>query len=195
MMSNSLKVSIPEDCKKIIVLFSGGVDSTLLLFLLMKERQETGRKLPIKCYTMNIASGDSTYLTTLKWISDYFNEEIPIQSMRRLYIREAISNIFLIDSGYVYTGCNLVLEDEIKPTVYLRGDTPPKRGPAFNEFHLRPFIDLPKDIIIQQYKELDILDLLKLTVSCGVPDGPCGGCYFCLERKWGLQRVGLVETL
>lgn len=193
-----MKITIPEDCKKIIVLFSGGVDSSLLLFLLMQERQRTGRMLPIKCYTMWLEGyqGNPTlgtaYINVLRWISDYFHEDIPIQTIPKFYIREAVSNILLIDAGYVYTGCNFVLHNEFTPSVYIRGDTPPVRGPAFNEFHLRPFIDLPKDVIIQEYKKLDILDLLKITVSCGISDTPCGGCYFCLEREWGIEKAGIV---
>lgn len=192
-----MRVTIPENCKNINVLFSGGVDSSLLLFLLMQERLETKNPVPIMCYNMwvgyqgNVSFGKA-YIKVSEWISNYFNENIPVQVIPKVYIRDAVSNILLINPGYVYTGCNLVLDNKFTPSVYLSGDTPPVRGPALNEFHLRPFIDIPKDVIIQEYKRLDILELLKITVSCGVSDIPCGGCYFCMERQWGIKEVGIV---
>lgn len=184
-----MKIHIPKDCEKIIVLLSGGIDSALLLFLLMRERKETGRMIPVKCFVMR--SSTTAHTGVLNWISEYYQEEIPFELIPKFYIREAVSNILLIDSGYVYSGCNLVLENHFTPSVYLMGDTPPVRGPALNEFHLRPFIDIPKDVIIQEYQKLNIMDLLKITVSCGVSDNPCGGCYFCLEREWGMKKAGI----
>lgn len=191
-----MKITIPDDCEHISVLFSGGVDSTLLLFLLMQERNLTPKNIPIKCYKMKTGRPQSglsgtTHLKVLKWITEYFKEEIPIQTISSVYIRDSVANILLLDSGYVYSGCNLVLHNEFTPTVYVPGDTPPVRGPALNEFHLRPFIELPKDVIIKEYEQLGILELLKLTVSCAVADIPCGGCYFCLEREWGIKKAGI----
>jgi hypothetical protein len=186
-----MRVTIPEDCKNINVLLSGGVDSTLLLFLLMKERRLTNNFVPIKCFVMN--SPTTAYKHVLNWVSLYFEEEIPFQRMTRRFIRQAVENILLISpDGYVFTGCNVVVTDEFVPTVYLQGDTPPKRGPEYSERHLRPFIDVTKDVLIKEYETHGILDLFKLTVSCGVSDVPCGGCYFCMERQWGVEKAGIV---
>lgn len=187
---NFMKIPIPDGCEKINVLMSGGVDSTLLLFLLMKERHLTKRFVPVKCFAMQ--PFNDAYKNTIQWISQYFQEEIQHQIIPKFFIRDAVSNILLIDPGHVYSGCNLVLENEFTPTVYLRGDTPPIRGPAHSELHVRPFIDLGKDVLTKEYENQGIIDLFKLTVSCGVPDGPCHGCYFCLERQWGIDKSGIL---
>jgi tRNA(Ile)-lysidine synthase TilS/MesJ len=171
-------------------LLSGGVDSTLLLFLLMKQRAITEIKIPIKCFIMS--SPTTAHTKVISWISSYFNEEIPYQIMPKYFIREAVKNILSIEPGYVYSGCNLVLENEFTPTRYLRGDTPPVRGDAYSEHHIRPFIDIAKDELIKEYENLGILDLLKITVSCGISDDPCGECYFCLERQWGINKSGIL---
>lgn len=187
---NSMRIPIPEDCKNINILLSGGVDSTLLLFLLMKERQITNVQTPIKCFAMK--SPTTAHTNVVSWISSYFNEEIPCQLMPKYFIRDAVKNILAIESGYVYSGCNLVLENEFTPTRYLVGDTPPIRGDVYNEFHLRPFIDIGKDELTREYENQGIIDLFKITVSCGVSDDPCGECYFCLERQWGIDKSGIL---
>jgi tRNA(Ile)-lysidine synthase TilS/MesJ len=51
-----MEIRIPENCKKIHVLFSGGVDSTLLLYLLLLEKQQRP-DLEIKCYGLIIGWG------------------------------------------------------------------------------------------------------------------------------------------
>ena len=68
-----MRIPIPEDCEKINVLLSGGADSALLLFLLMKERKLTSRNIPIKCYVMD--SPNEAHKDVLKWVSQYFKED------------------------------------------------------------------------------------------------------------------------
>jgi hypothetical protein len=140
-----------------------------------------------------MTSPTTAHQKVLKWLSLYFNEKIPFQTMPKYFIRRAVENILSISpDGYVFTGCNLVITDEFTPTRYLDGDTPPVRGPEYSDRHLRPFINFSKDILIKEYEYRNILDLFKLTVSCGISDIPCEECYFCMERQWGLKTAGVI---
>jgi hypothetical protein len=193
-----MKIDIPTDCTKIHILLSGGMDSAILLYLLSKENILSGRNLPIKCYTM---SPNKSLLVTnrvLKWFND---RDIFVKHQRfgkRGYIiKFVVDTILLLERGYVYTGCNKVLVDEFTPTVYIEGDTPPARGSAHSEYHIRPFIDMDKSQIMDIYIKENILDLLKLTNSCGALIGgktQCGGCYFCMERAWAAKKLNLTDT-
>lgn len=110
-----------------------------------------------------------------------------------MYIRDAVERILSVYPGVVMTGCNKVVT-HFTPTVYIPGDTPPVRGPALNEYHLRPFIDIDKVEILQMYVQENILDLLKLTRSCGRPGlDRCGGCYFCMEREWATSMLNICD--
>ena len=55
-----MRIHIPSDCEKIHVLFSGGIDSTILLYLLLLEKQ-TRPDLEIKCYGLNSFNFGITY--------------------------------------------------------------------------------------------------------------------------------------
>lgn len=191
-----MQIYIPEDCKKIHILFSGGADSTALLFLLLKQEPDT----PIICHTFRQHVYDKICVPIFSWFDTRVGVKFEHKLMtkdRTPYIRDAVEIITKIDLGYVYSGCNKVLEG-LTPTKYVPGDTPPIRGLAAGPLHIRPFIDLTKDAILQIYKDNDILDLLSLTKSCGytLPSQreECGECYFCLEKNWALQKIGCINT-
>jgi hypothetical protein len=72
-------------------------------------------------------------------------------------------------------------------------------------FHINPLGYLRKDFTMAMYEKYDLYDLLKLTRSCevnlvglgedykyvdGVYPPECGHCFFCLEKKWGIENMG-----
>jgi 7-cyano-7-deazaguanine synthase in queuosine biosynthesis len=192
-----MKIHIPEDCTQINVLVSGGVDSTILLFLLL---QENAGRVPVKTFTFaprNNLLGDvslNTVAKILPWLEARFQTNIPHMIIKRTsYIRRAVEDISLIEDGYVYTGCNKVMYDEFTPTIYIPNDTPPVRGDAFGVVHLRPFINRDKIEIMHEFVMHDIIELLHLTKSCGISEVPCRGCYFCMERQWAAAYLGITD--
>jgi hypothetical protein len=189
-----MEIRIPENCKKIHVLFSGGVDSTLLLYLLLLEKQQRP-DLEIKCYGLLMSKSNISFIRCRKILDvleQRFDVKIPFQNFDKKFIlRQFAEMILSVEPGCVFSGCNKVL-DFLKPTNYIEGDTPPVRGKSFNEFHIRPFIDMDKGEIISYYIRYNILDILKMTYSCGYSmKEACGNCYFCLERSWGLEACGI----
>ena len=162
-----MKIHIPEDCTQINVLVSGGVDSTILLFLLL---QENAGRVPVKTFTFaprNNLLGDvslNTIAKILPWLEARFQTNIPHMVIKRTsYIRRAVEDISLIEDGYVYTGCNKVMYNEFTPTIYIPNDTPPVRGDAFGIIQLRPFINRDKIEIMHEFVMHDIIELLYLT--------------------------------
>lgn len=189
-----MSLHIPEDCNKIHLLFSGGVDSTILLYLLLLEQQKKP-ELEIKCYGLNMQKDSilfSKCTSILNTMEARFSTKLSFHTLNKKFILRDFAELILsVDSGYVFSGCNKVL-DFLKPTMYIRGDTPPFRGEPFNEFHIRPFIRMDKAEILSYYVKHDILDILDLTYSCGIDlKIPCNNCYFCLEREWGLKTCGI----
>lgn len=192
-----MKIEIPPDCEKIHVLFSGGVDSTLMLYLLLLEKQKRP-ELEIHCYGLNMTKNSIKFHRCQKILTeleDMFNTKLSFKIFTRMYIlREFVQHLLTVNDGYVWSGCNKVLEF-LQPTNYIQGDTPPVRGKEFNQFHIRPFINIDKKEIISQYINYNILNLLDMTYSCGFSmKEPCENCYFCLERAWGLEMCGLLKV-
>jgi hypothetical protein len=187
-------IKIPDD-KKINLLFSGGMDSTILLYLITKYLCKNNVNTKIICH----AFGNSAYKKNLKPIINYIQNKFNIKILLIIYrqnywIRDIVKQILDIYGGVVYSGCNKVVEDNFTPTKYIQYDTPPVRGPAYNGFHIRPFIDMNKIELMDIYIKEDILDLLKMTHSCGIPsDTPCGECYFCMERLWAATSLNIKD--
>lgn len=191
-----MRIKLPSDCQKIHVLFSGGMDSSLLLYLLAKEVKLGGKEIPIICHAFKKNIRPDLQRSIISKINDTFSLNIELRIHNgRFLIRQLTHLIQTTEPGYVFSGCNKVVEDKFIPTVYLPGDTPPVRGPAHNEKHVRPFIEIDKVGILQTYIEENILDLIPLTYSCGRSNiEPCNGCYFCLERKWAMDTLNITEV-
>lgn len=183
---------IPENTEKINILFSGGADSTILLYLLCKEKQEKNLDIPIVCHVMLVKPKHIDEI--ISYISEKFSEKIDVVFWKnKMFIRMLVDSIQKIYGGVVFSGCNKVLTEEFTPTFYIPNDTPPVRGPALNEKHIRPFIDIDKSEIVRIYIDNNEMGLFNKTISCGAygeqNGSRCGGnCYFCLERDWALKQ-------
>lgn len=185
---------IPNDAKKITVLVSGGIDSTILLYLLAKEVSEQHNDIEI-----NVVSFRSAVVNPerVQRIVSYIEQRWSInitygKSAPSGLIREVVSNVLEVyQSDVVYTGCNLVVTDQFTPTKYILNDTPPVRGEPLNERHIRPFISYDKVKIVELYLEHNLLELLQMTHSCGLTSEECGECYFCTEKIWATKKLGI----
>lgn len=186
-----MQLEIPPNCEKIHVLFSGGMDSSILLYKLAKMPTS----IPIITHSFRGNTNTSNIQVVLNFIHTRLNLSIPHRKHPGQFtIRDITHRILTTEPGYLFSGCNKVIVDKFTPTVYIHGDTPPVRGPALNEFHIRPFINLDKIEILRMYIEEDVLDLLPLTHSCGTKQHDrCGGCYFCLERKWATDTLNILD--
>jgi len=186
---------IPQDAKSIAVLISGGIDSTLLLYLLAKEIAEN--KLNIQLHTVSSRIGlvnPERVKNIIRYIEQAHSINISYNHFTpHGWIRDMVSNVFEVyKSDYVFTGCNLVVTDAFTPTKYIKNDTPPVRGEPLNERHLRPFINYNKIKIIELYIQNSLLDLLQMTYSCGASYvEECGECYFCTEKIWAMKKLNV----
>jgi len=187
-----MKIHIPEDCTQINILFSGGVDSSLLLYLLTTQNTQN---VPIHVFGMLKNKREQHFYDVLSWLETHLHTQYIKQlSPQLFFIRDFVKNTLAIspETGVTYSACNKVVTDVFTPTRYIAGDTPPVRGPALNARHLRPFIELNKVEICQIYKQFSLQSLFNLTHSCGVDiETHCGKCYFCMEREWGVRESNL----
>jgi 7-cyano-7-deazaguanine synthase in queuosine biosynthesis len=190
-----MQIYIPNNCPQINVLFSGGVDSSLLLYLLTRQNKNN---IPIHVFGMLKQKRERHFYIVLSWLETHLNTEYNKQlTTRFFFIRDFVKNTLDIspDNSVTYSACNKVVTGIFTPTRYIPGDTPPVRGPAFNERHIRPFIDISKIEICQVYKQFTLQPLFNLTHSCGIDiENHCGECYFCMERAWGVQESNLFSV-
>jgi len=183
-------IDIPENTENINILLSGGADSTLLTYLLSKQ---TTKKIILHTTGSSDVVHKKIVEPIVTHLKTIFGDRYQINKIKKkdFWIRDAVNFILSVYPGVVLTGCNKVVT-HFTPTVYLRGDTPPVRGSVSRPEHLRPFIDMDKVDILKIYQQENILNLLSLTKSCGLSKLPrCEGCYFCMERAWAANVLGI----
>ena len=186
---------IPHDAKNVVILVSGGIDSTLLLYLLAKEVSQNKLDVQLNAVSSRIGMiNPERVRKVIQYIEQIYSTEIQYNhSAQHGWIRDIVSEVFMVcQPDYVYTGCNLVVTDKFTPTKYIKNDTPPHRGEALNERHLRPFITYDKIKIVDLYIQNNLLDLLRITYSCGFSQvEECGECYFCTEKIWATKTLNI----
>jgi 7-cyano-7-deazaguanine synthase in queuosine biosynthesis len=190
-----MNIDVYPEYKVTNILFSGGMDSTILLYLLAKKIHQNNYDIKIICNAFGSSRTKKNLIPIIDYIKNKFSINIQLVKIRKLQlIRDIVKNILDLYGGVVYSGCNKVITDKFTPTKYIPNDTPPVRGPAYNDFHLRPFINMDKVELMNIYIQEDILDLLKITHSCGtMAETHCGECYFCMERIWAANSLNIKD--
>ena len=180
-----------RDNNHIGILVSGGVDSAILYYTLLKENFETVNRFKITPYTILRKEGSKHYaIKVINWIQNYFN--IAITDLN-IIGNPSLPEIKQVESGvleilthhvdYVYLG---IIESRPEHSInWVR--------PLWREtFNLKyPLLNLEKSHVIDLYRKFNLFDLLKITHSCALNEiDPCGTCNGCLERQWGLSELG-----
>jgi len=192
-----METSIIPQYERLGVNFSGGTDSTLLLYMLnishpnteliiyTGTREDDGQyNIP---YTKNVL--DVLQLTNLKqhvfgtWKNRAHGREERDAfraSLNAEYQIQAWANGFTLNPK-VYLGSGRdKRRDVVQEFVSINNDNGYKT--------YRPFVELTKKHIADRYNSLGIRDtLLPLTISCEAmsPPRPCQLCYNCREKYWG----------
>ena len=174
------------DYDKIAVSFSGGMDSTLMLYLLLKEKELRGLSTEIHCFTATQV-GTKIHSQNVLALPEFAGKVVhhtdcdnPIsESVKPMTLK-------LLDEGWqVFAASNATpLED-------IGGRYPPRpaKNSEVKNLHL-PFVFLFKYHIVDSYFRLGIDHIIETTHTCTEwIHGECGECFACREKFWGFEKI------
>ena len=188
---------------------SGGADSAILLYILMKHAPG-----PIHVYT---CVGKSKNRVAPHVVSNLIGKLIDMTGRKDNEIfhhcsfvdDQHITNMFVLPRdnlnngiiNYMYTGTTANPPVNVTDDFFGDNFTHNERNPEVirpyyksrdNKFYV-PFINVDKQVIRGMYEELNVLEeLFPLTRSCEsftLTEGHCGECWWCQERQWGFGRL------
>lgn len=192
------------------VVVSGGADSALLLYFLLKYATN-----PLHIFTLSSQYKGTTnskqavdVVSNCAKLTGNYNFEhhinyIPgVQDLEKLfYFPKKI-----ISEGYIYTGITAnppksVTDTFTTPPTETYARDPTVVRPIIAKNYYRPWTNIDKKKIAEIYREYNLIEsLFPLTRSCEyvpstinkIPDlgtDHCGQCWGCQERKWGFGMV------
>ena len=177
-------------------MLSGGMDSALMLYLILKEKP-----LDTKLTVFNVPNtkDNARYFSTniISFLENKFNFSIPIQHIGDTtlshdkminYSGKHILENKLVDVLYVGINQNPPIDHFVSGPTRRHPSEPIPKNLAF------PFIHLYKTHILEIYKQLDILELADITHSCTENTRErCNICFQCQERAWAYKELGLID--
>jgi len=189
LLDKILHIHIPIKYNKIGIAMSGGMDSTLLAYYLLKEIDH--KKVVV--YTVDLGN-------SYEYVNRILDELNVICEVRLINNPKnpngVLSPIFtkaLDEVDYFYTGTTMNPEwaDKIpegqKPYRYIKTE--------WKNMHM-PFGTSLKTNIVDLYYQEQLFDLLKLTHTCTEKiDSHCGLCFACRERWWAFNKLGLQDCV
>jgi hypothetical protein len=177
------------------ILLSGGIDSAILLYLLIKEN------LNIQIQPFTIAKTDGAYLYADP-IIDHFNKKFNLMIPKtivvgdptvyhRLQSTTAVKEIFeKYPVDYLYIGLN-----RNPPELANLPGAPVRDTKSTNPQIILPFVDLYKHNILEFMYDDNQEDLIDITHSCTEQSvGRCNQCWQCTERAWAFEKLNKIDT-
>jgi hypothetical protein len=177
------------------ILLSGGLDSAVLLYLLVSVNSE------IRIQPFTIAKTDGAYLyadPVIEHFNRKFNLSIPRTIVvgdptvyHRLQSTTAVKDIFEKHPvDYLYIGINQ------NPAELADLNGAPKRATKSNDSRIiLPFVDLYKHNILEFMYDANQEDLVDITHSCTEQQqGRCNQCWQCTERAWAFKQLDKQDT-
>lgn len=189
------KFEFLKDYKTWILKFSGGIDSTLILYYMSKIRED--QELWLVTGVNNnetIYNGHASDIVKALDVQDLYHLYYP---QRHTTGKEKISKDYKFYErclSLFHKNQTIVLQGRTKnPPLSIEGEDA-IRNDGGEELETilgftiyRPWANVDKKKIIETYRKENIEHLLPLTRSCvSLTEDTCGVCFWCKEREWGL---------
>jgi predicted phosphoadenosine phosphosulfate sulfurtransferase len=179
--------------KNLCLFFSGGVESTLLLYILLTEIKKTNHCLTV--YILDrpnrpLVHGYNVFSMVKNLVNSDANlETLKIPDVPYFQQLNIATSLIANQHDIIFWGINKYPSDQTIRPNYL-----------FNFIETEklslPFKNFEKDEIIKMYYYLKIDHLLPFTHSCGLgTEQPCGKCFNCRERTWAYHRLNISTDL
>lgn len=190
------------------VLCSGGADSSLVLYLLMKYSDQ-----PIHILTLSNATKHFTNSLIINYVIDYcikktnntnitlhnwFTIEQTNKELERLPLQmltnKTFSTLYIGDTCYPPDELNQSWAEQTNDVFQnIQARQPNKNRPTKIGPMYTPYTNYDKRKIAEIYKAENIMDLFSYTRSCesieDIGTRHCGNCWWCKEREWAFGRL------
>ena len=192
--------TIPE-VDNIGIFMSGGLDSSAMLSLILKELAETDRlkTVSLTAFTLEKPTGEPAYATRiLKKFEDHF--QVNISHVNNIPNTEEAIRLGRMDIDVILETCR-----NFNGRMYLSGNNMPPSdikifkgslGFTYKQTLLfqQPFLNLLKPHMTDMLYKLGTDFIIPYTHSCARQfKGKCNLCYSCEERSWGFEELGLAD--
>jgi len=177
------------------ILLSGGLDSAILLYLLVSVNPT------IKIQPFTIAKTDGAYLYADP-IIDHFNNKFKLSIPKTIVVGDptvhhrqqsttAVKEIFAsYPVDFLFIGINTN-----PPELALLPGAPKRDTKSDNPKIIFPFVDMYKDQILDLMYKYQQEDLATITHSCTEQQiGRCNQCWQCTERAWAFKQLDKQDT-
>lgn len=191
----NFKFQLPLLQRRIAVLVSGGLDSSLLYYLVKSLAIQDSRYTVVP-YTLERKDGSKRHA---QHVIDYVHNKLNIDRMETIYVplvetdterqvSEGISKILKTNNNILYVGLIQTL-----PEHALHGVPTPLIPKELSNV-VFPLKNLYKTHIIDMMQKLKLTELYGLTHSC-VYDitHKCNECNRCNERHWAFQMLDMID--
>lgn len=184
-----------DDSKKYGILLSGGLDSAMLLYLLIKSNSN----INLQPFTIPKKDGSSIYAVM---VINHLNNKLGLKISQPVLVgnpnahhtKQSTSAILEIFNkhrvDYLYMGVNT------NPPELDNLNGAPKRFLSSPSPRLiYPFAEMLKDEILKIMFDEGQEDLCNVTHSCTEQQvGRCNLCWQCTERSWAFTRLHKIDT-
>jgi hypothetical protein len=181
--------------KKYGILLSGGLDSAVLLYLIIKQAPTVN----LQPFTIPKYDGSAIHASM---IIEHINRKFSLSIPQTILVGDpdvhhtkqsttAIQEIFQHYSiDYLFMGTNTN-----PPELDMLNGAPRRILKTSDPRLLFPLADLIKDQILKIMYDEGQEDLADITHSCTEQQlGRCGICWQCTERKWAFEKLGIIDT-
>jgi hypothetical protein len=182
--------------KKYGIMLSGGLDSAVLMYLILKENKN------VNIQPFSIPKQDESHMFVPK-ILEFFEVLFDIEIPSTILIGDssvhhsqqstvAIKQIFkdYAEINFIYFATNQNPTHNFDYDRYSKGSYPDRVKASPHPKILMPFIEMYKDEILKIVFDNDQGELLKITHSCTEQKtGRCGQCFQCNERAWAFRQL------
>lgn len=182
------EVDIPHHSGSSGIALSGGVDSAILLYIMVMTLDMRPRVM----FLENANSSEKAAREVLALINEWCATDLELQMVPRFttgtWLRHDINGM-LTNLNVLYTGVTG------NPPVDF-GHTPPNRPRSNTDpRYVTPFLSLDKRASVFLYDHLNIgASLMDATHSCTTSlETPCGQCFQCREKQWAIEEVTRVR--